>query len=879
MAFPKHLRVERQVQSYFLVMGATLVGCFLFTVWLMSPNSEVIPKGSVVEFTEGQVKSDNKFEDHPGPFANTTEQIDGGVDESERKRDGKTVIDVQSDLQSEDVKVNGIPKESEPIKAGESETMKEKNKLISKQKEAQNGDTENKSTFQDSEVKRDEDIKDAILSEQVVDDATLSETNTAAESELRTENKETPKNWSTQATESTEEKILVRIGNKSNDDTRLGNEKNGSDSLGAISFNSSEDLPGKETEGEVLEDMNIPGQSSQKHDGQSTVGAKEYDGKETNEDVRGKEENMEGKFEVDGPDSIDHVKANKSEHFHGQEIREKLSNVSNGHGQALENSHGLPAGGQENTGKGLALDFKLCRWQGATDYIPCLDNKEAIKQLRSMRQFQHRERHCPDSDKSPLCLVPLPKGYRLPIRWPRSKNEIWYNNVPYPKLVSYKKDQNWVRVEGEKFFFPGGGTQFKFGASNYIDSVEKLVADVAWGKHTRVVLDIGCGVASFGGSLFERDVLTMSFAPKDEHEAQVQLALERGIPAISAVMGTQRLPFSSNSFDLVHCARCRIHWHGYGGKWLIEVNRVLRPGGYFVWSATPVYRKQPEDIDFWKAMVALTESMCWNLTIKAKGLSSGVGLAIYQKPTSNSCYEMRLKKNPPICSEKDNPDASWYTPLGDCLQKVPSDGSIHGAEWPAAWPERIDSIPGWLQNSQKSLFGQPANNEFKADTDHWRRVVEKSYLKGLGIDWASIRNVMDMKAGYGGFAAALLGQSLWVMNVVPIDEPDTLPLIFDRGLFGIYHNWCESFSTYPRTYDLLHVDHLFKRLVSRCKPVNTLLEMDRMLRPEGWIIFRDKCSILNGLLPIIESLHWNVRQKFVEKEEQLLVVQKTFWRP
>jgi SAM-dependent methyltransferase len=90
------------------------------------------------------------------------------------------------------------------------------------------------------------------------------------------------------------------------------------------------------------------------------------------------------------------------------------------------------------------------------------------------------------------------------------------------------------------------------------------VRAISWGKHTRVVLDVGCGVASFGGYLFERDVATMSFAPKDEHEAQVQMALERGIPAISAVMGSKRLPFPSKSFDLVHCARCRVPWHTDG---------------------------------------------------------------------------------------------------------------------------------------------------------------------------------------------------------------------------------------------------------------------------------------------------------------------------
>lgn len=90
------------------------------------------------------------------------------------------------------------------------------------------------------------------------------------------------------------------------------------------------------------------------------------------------------------------------------------------------------------------------------------------------------------------------------------------------------------------------------------------IPHIKWGKRTRVILDVGCGVASFGGYLFDRDVLTMSFAPKDEHEAQVQFALERGIPAISAVMGSQRLPFPSNVFDLVHCARCRVPWHVEG---------------------------------------------------------------------------------------------------------------------------------------------------------------------------------------------------------------------------------------------------------------------------------------------------------------------------
>jgi len=44
-----------------------------------------------------------------------------------------------------------------------------------------------------------------------------------------------------------------------------------------------------------------------------------------------------------------------------------------------------------------------------------------------------------------------------------------------------------------------------------------------------------------------------------------------------------------------------LYWlYNAGGKLLLELNRVLRPGGYFVWSATPVYQKDPEDVEIWK---------------------------------------------------------------------------------------------------------------------------------------------------------------------------------------------------------------------------------------------------------------------------------------
>ena len=42
-----------------------------------------------------------------------------------------------------------------------------------------------------------------------------------------------------------------------------------------------------------------------------------------------------------------------------------------------------------------------------------------------------------------------------------------------------------------------------------------MIPDITFGKHIRVVLDVGCGVASFGAYLLSRNVVTMSVAPKD----------------------------------------------------------------------------------------------------------------------------------------------------------------------------------------------------------------------------------------------------------------------------------------------------------------------------------------------------------------------------
>lgn len=63
--------------------------------------------------------------------------------------------------------------------------------------------------------------------------------------------------------------------------------------------------------------------------------------------------------------------------------------------------------------------------------------------------------------------------------------------------------------------------------------------------------------------MLAQDILTFSFAPRDSHKSQIQFALERGIPAMVAMLGTLRLPFPAFAFDLVHCSRCLIPFTAY----------------------------------------------------------------------------------------------------------------------------------------------------------------------------------------------------------------------------------------------------------------------------------------------------------------------------
>ncbi|PPS17676.1 hypothetical protein GOBAR_AA02899 [Gossypium barbadense] len=573
--------------------------------------------------------------------------------------------------------------------------------------------------------------------------------------------------------------------------------------------------------------------------------------------------------------------------------------------------------------KPKAQVFKPCDVK-YTDYTPCQEQDRAMKFPRD--NMIYRERHCPPEEEKLHCLIPAPKGYMTPFEWPKSRDYVHYANVPHKSLTVEKAVQNWVQFKGNVFKFPGGGTMFPQGADAYIDELASVIP-IADGS-VRTALDTGCGVASWGAYMLKRNVLAMSFAPRDNHEAQVQFALERGVPAVIGVLGSINLPYPTRAFDMAQCSRCLIPWTANDGMYLMEVDRVLRPGGYWVLSGPPInwktyyqiWKRTKEDLKAeQKKIEELAEQLCWE-----KKYEKG-DIAIFRKKVNDkSCR----RNSANMCKPRGSDDV-WYKKMETCITpfpKVSSASEVAGGEL-KKFPARLFAVPPRIS---KGLVEGVSVETYQEDNKLWKKHVNAYKRINRLIGTARYRNVMDMNAGLGGFAAALESPKSWVMNVVPTIGKDTLGVIYERGLIGIYHdcltqctsvkaflklillsqkeklgsslgkdtlehfaraelvtvsgignNWCEGFSTYPRTYDLMHANGVFSLYQDKCSFEDILLEMDRILRPEGAVIFRDDVDVLNKVRKIAGGMRWDTKMNDHEDgplvPEKILVAVKQYW--
>ena len=227
-----------------------------------------------------------------------------------------------------------------------------------------------------------------------------------------------------------------------------------------------------------------------------------------------------------------------------------------------------------------------------------------------------------------------------------------------------------------------------------------------------------------------------------------------------------------------------------GGVYLMEIHRIVRPGGFWILSGPPVnYQNrwkgwnttaEEQRRDYEKLQELLT-SMCFKLYKKKDDI------AVWRKASDNSCYNKKLaypEAYPPKCDDSLEPDAAWYTPLRTCVTVPNPKHKNLGLKSIPKWPLRLTTAPD-------RLSGVPGANAgtFKQDESKWKVRVKyyKKLIPALRTD--NIRNVMDMNTLYGGFAARLIEDPVWVMNVVSSYGLNTLPVVYDRGLIGTYHDW------------------------------------------------------------------------------------------
>ncbi|KAL6614003.1 hypothetical protein ACP70R_036273 [Stipagrostis hirtigluma subsp. patula] len=493
----------------------------------------------------------------------------------------------------------------------------------------------------------------------------------------------------------------------------------------------------------------------------------------------------------------------------------------------------------------------------------------------------------------PHCRVPPPPGYLAPQPWPARRGRARYANVELPMLPAAKvaATRDPARGRGEWLVFPKG-------VGNYVEQLERMVP--LRGGVVRTALDVGSGVASFGDYLLNYGILTMSIAPRNEHGAHVQLALERGLPAMIGMFVAHRLPYPSRSFDMVHCADCLVPWTANvlwpsptlemidkallppipDGLYMLELDRLLRPGGYWVFSRPPISWKLPYNVSNQTdknmqgnqiAMDEMANRLGWT-KLAENGTTS-----VWRRPT-NYLYcaqEANPWRSPPLCKGDDDPDSAWYVNISmciACLQRVHVNVCAVGAM--EKWPERLTAVPPRIISGEIKWL--PIQT-YKQDTLIWEKRLDFyiTYLKHLSR--GTYRNVMDMNAGFGGFASAMSKYPVWVMNVVPANITNsTLGIIYERGLIGTYMDWCEAFSTYPRTYDLIHANGLFSSYIDKCGIIDIMVEMDRVLRPGGAVIVRDRTDVVMKVKKDADRLRWHSRIVDTENgaldPEKLLIV-------
>ncbi|RWR77215.1 putative methyltransferase PMT5 [Cinnamomum micranthum f. kanehirae] len=497
------------------------------------------------------------------------------------------------------------------------------------------------------------------------------------------------------------------------------------------------------------------------------------------------------------------------------------------------------------------------------NFVPCYN--VSANRLAGFEDGEEFSRHCEVAGVGSRCLVRPPKDYKIPLRWPAGRDVIWSGNVKITKdqfLSSGSLTKRLMLLEENQIAFHSDDDGVK-DYSRQIAEMIGLESDSDFLQAgVRTVLDIECGFGSFGAHLSSLNLMTVCIAAYEIFGSQVQLSLERGLPAMIGNFMSRQLPYPSLSFDMIHCAHCGIVWDKKDGALLIEVDRVLKPGGYFILTS-PASKHRGASLSaknriLFTPIEEFAQKLCWSL------LAQLDETLVLQKTSNADCYASRKQGDiPPVCKDENDAE-SYYKPLLSCISGTTSN------RWVPVQNRSHRPFDSQLSSDELALRGIHPE-DFLEDFHAWTSVMKNywslltplifsDHPKRLGDEdplppFNMIRNVMDMNAHYGGLNAAFLEarKSVWVMNVVPIGGLNTLPLILDRGFAGVD----------PSPHILGHMTCFMQRVSSHTS---------------GWVIFSDKVQVIEQARTLATQNRWDARviENQNNNDRCLLVCRKPF---
>ncbi|PIA63055.1 hypothetical protein AQUCO_00200825v1 [Aquilegia coerulea] len=326
-----------------------------------------------------------------------------------------------------------------------------------------------------------------------------------------------------------------------------------------------------------------------------------------------------------------------------------------------------------STGITHPKEFDLCGKE-RENYVPCYNVTENL--AAGFHNGEEFDRHCEVSRAGSRCLARPPKDYKIPLRWPAGRDVIWSGNVKITKdqfLSSGSMTKRLMLLEENQIAFHSEDGINIDGVKDYSRQIAEMIglgSDAEFrqaGVHT--VLDIGCGFGSLGAHLLSLNLMTVCIAAYEVFGSQVQMALERGLPAMIGNFISRQLPYPSLSFDMVHCAQCGISWDEKDGAFLIEADRLLKPGGYFVLTSGSS-KSQGGSLNGKRKNVFtpvedFAQNICWSL------LAQQDETYAWQKTTDAHCYASRKQGAIALCKE-DYDAPAYYQPLQSCISGTTS---------------------------------------------------------------------------------------------------------------------------------------------------------------------------------------------------------------